>query len=116
MRELDIYNDAFIIVHGDHGSRISLRRANILNQDKLTPEDYRDVFSTLFVIKPPGGKFREHIETISLNVLMKHATMRIIGQNQPEDRPGVDGEVIPFIYLWGKFPLLRQNKDIFASP
>lgn len=116
MRELDIYDDAFIIVHGDHGSGISLNRAHRLNQHKLTPEDYRDVFSTLFVIKPPGGEYLEHTETVSLNVLMKRTTMRIMGKNQPEHIPGVDVEAIPFVYLFGQIPLLRQDKDIFASP
>ena len=116
MRELDIYDDAFIIVHGDHGSGISLNRAHRLNQHKLTPEDYRDVFSTLFVIKPPSGEYREHTETVSLNVLMKRTTMRVLGQNQPEHIHGVDEEAIPFIYLFGQFPLLRQDKDIFARP
>ena len=116
MRELDIYDDAFIIVHGDHGSRISLHRASIINQNLLTPEDYRDVFSTLFAIKSPGGEFREHTETVSLNVLMKRATMGIAGQHQPDSQPGVVREVTPFVYLFGQFPLLRQDKDIFASP
>lgn len=116
MRELDIYDDAFIIVHGDHGSGISLNRAHRLNQNELTPEDYRDVFSTLFVIKPPGGEFREHTETVSLNVLMKRATIGITGQNQSDPLPGVDTEVTPFVYLFGQIPLIKQNMDIFASP
>jgi hypothetical protein len=116
MRELDIFNDAFIVVHSDHGSGVSLHSANRLNQNKLTPEDYRDLYSTLFVVKPPGGEYREYTETVSLNVLMKRTTMRILGQNQPEHIPGVDVEAIPFIYLFGQFPLLRQDKDIFASP
>jgi hypothetical protein len=116
MRELDIYDDAFIIVHGDHGSGLSLHSASRRNQDKLTPEDYRDVYSTLFVIKSPGGEYREHIETVSLNVLMKRATMKIIGQDQPEQITGVDTEVAPFVYLFGQIPLFRQDGDIFASP
>jgi hypothetical protein len=116
MRELGIYDDAFIIVHGDHGSRISLHSAHKLNQEKLTPEDYRDLYSTLFVIKPLGGEYREHKETVSLNVLMKRATIGITGQHQSESLPGVVTEATPFVYLFGQFPLLRQNKDIFASP
>ncbi|MFC1796326.1 hypothetical protein ACFL1V_04445 [Pseudomonadota bacterium] len=116
MRELDLYDDAIIIVHGDHGSAISLHSAHRLNQDKLTPEDYRDLFSTLFAIKLPGGQYREHDETISLNVLMSRTAMEITGKDQPESAFGVITEESPFIYLSGQFPLTRQEIDIFAQP
>jgi len=116
MRELGLYDDAFIVVHGDHGSRISLHSAHQLNRNKLTPEDYRDLFSTLFAIKLPGGKYREHTETVSLNVLMSRAAMEITGQHQSEQGFGVIAEEAPFIYLSGQIPLLRQDIDIFELP
>lgn len=116
LRELGLYNDAFIVVHGDHGSRISLHGAHQLNRNKLTPEDYRDLFSTLFAIKLPGGEFREHTETVSLNVLMSRAAMQITGQDQSDLDFAVIAEDAPFIYLSGQIPLLRQDIDIFAQP
>lgn len=116
MRELGLYDDAFIVVHSDHGSRISLRSAHKLNRNRLTPEDYQDMFSTLFAIKLPGGKYREHTETVSLNVLMSRAAMEITGQYQSELDFGVIAEEVPFIYLSGQIPALRQDIDIFAVP
>ena len=74
------------------------------------------VFFTLFAIKLPGGEYREHTETISLNVLMSRAAMEITGQHQSEPGFGVIAEDAPFIYLSGQFPLLRQDIDIFALP
>jgi len=77
MRDLGLHDDAFIVVHGDQGSRISLRSAVQLNRNKLTHEDCRDLFSTLFAIKLPGGEYREPKQTVSLNVLMGRATQEI---------------------------------------
>ena len=116
MRELGLYDDAFIVVHGDHGSHISLRSPHKLNRNRLTPEDYQDMFSTLFAIKLPGGKYREHTETVSLNVLMSRAAMEITGQDQSEPEFGVIAEEAPFIYLSGQIPALKQDIDIFALP
>jgi hypothetical protein len=116
MRELDLYDDAIILVHGDHGSRISLHSASHHNQGKLTPEDYRDLYSTLFAIKLPGGEFRERTEVVSLNVLMRQATMKITGQLQADSGIGVVNEEVPFIYYSDRIPLLRQDIDIFAIP
>jgi len=116
MRELGLYDDAMIVVHGDHGSIISLHSAHRLNKDRLTPEDYRDLFSTLFAIKLPGGEYVEHTETVSLNELMSRVAMEIKGQNQPEQSSELITEDAPFIYLSGEFPLLRQDIDIFEQP
>lgn len=113
MRRLDLYDDAIIIVHGDHGSRISLHSEHQINRDKLTPEDYRDLFSTLFAIKLPTGHYREHSETISLNELMNKAVLEITGRSAPDASSNRSEDNMPFIYLSGQFPLHRQNLDIF---
>ena len=116
MRELGLYDDAIIVVHGDHGSRISLNGVTYFNRDNLTSEDYRDMYSTLFAIKLPGSEFREHAEPISLDVLMHRAAMEITGNNQSEFRTAEIENGVPFIYLSGKFPLVRQDIDIFSRP
>jgi arylsulfatase A-like enzyme len=51
MKEAGVWNDAIVIVHGDHGSRILQNLAVNKNAARLTPEDLRDAFSTLFVIR-----------------------------------------------------------------
>ena len=44
---------ATIIVHGDHGSRITLRDPIASHFDSLTKSDYVESFSTLFAIRSP---------------------------------------------------------------
>lgn len=46
--------DSVVIVHGDHGSRITARRPAPSNRNLLTPADLRDGFSTLFAVRRPG--------------------------------------------------------------
>jgi hypothetical protein len=54
LKRLGVYDEATIIVHGDHGSRIG-ERAHILDSPpSLTQQDLRDHYSTLLAIKAPG--------------------------------------------------------------
>jgi hypothetical protein len=48
------FKDAVIIVHGDHGSRITITRLMYEHFDRLTSRDLRDSFSTLFAVRAPG--------------------------------------------------------------
>jgi len=54
MKAVGTYEEAIILVHGDHGSRIALIDPTAENLSRLTPEDYIDSFSTLFAAKVPG--------------------------------------------------------------
>lgn len=45
--------DAIVIVHGDHGSRIAKYWPEMMNADRLSSQDYRDAYSTLFAVKSP---------------------------------------------------------------
>lgn len=44
------FQDATIVVHGDHGSRISAGR----NVETMSPRDYVDNYSALYAIRKPG--------------------------------------------------------------
>jgi hypothetical protein len=116
LRESGLYDEATIVVHGDHGSRISLLEPSWSNRHKLTPEDYRDMYSTLFAIKLPDGGYREHTEPVALNVLMSRAAMKISGKDRMDPELIETSEEMPFIYLSGQSPLRRQDIDIFAKP
>jgi hypothetical protein len=116
MRKLGLYDEATIVVHGDHGSRISLHSPSYLNRDNLTPEDYRDVYSVLFAIKQPGGGYREHPETVPLNVLMQRTAKIISRYKKSEEESRNVPEDLPFIYLTDTFPLLRHEINIFEQP
>jgi hypothetical protein len=47
------FERSIILIHGDHGSRIARSYMSSYAQDRLTPDDYRDSFSTLFAFKSP---------------------------------------------------------------
>ena len=53
LKEAGLWQDATIILHGDHGSRISLRDPISGHADQLTPQDMTDLFSALFAIRSP---------------------------------------------------------------
>jgi hypothetical protein len=48
------FERAIILIHGDHGSRITRSPLYAYAHDRLTPDDYQDGFSTLFALKAPG--------------------------------------------------------------
>lgn len=54
MKERGTFDDAVIIVHGDHGSRILLSEPRQKFVNRLTRQDYYDAFSTLYVVKSPA--------------------------------------------------------------
>jgi hypothetical protein len=53
LERLGVYDEATIIVHGDHGSRIGERRFNMVAADSLSDRDLMDHFSTLLAVKMP---------------------------------------------------------------
>lgn len=102
MQLANIYDDSIIILHGDHGSRISIRDPLVKHRDVLTQEDITDHFSTLFAVKIPGKPWSNDSSTQPLEQLMANVTTDITGvantfkQNQPTK----------FVYLEGKKTLL----------
>lgn len=53
LKENGLWDDATIIVHGDHGSKITLRDPVIENIPELTSRDLIDGYSTLYAIRSP---------------------------------------------------------------
>jgi hypothetical protein len=49
-----LFNQAKIIIQGDHGSRLYLKEPTVANRDQLRDSDYVDSFSTLLAVKAPG--------------------------------------------------------------
>ncbi len=57
-----LWDEAVIIVHGDHGSRLSHWQPRYENREQLTAADLVDCYSTLFAMKGPGvvpGYYRQ---------------------------------------------------------
>jgi hypothetical protein len=75
--------------------------------------DLKEIFSTLFAVKYPGGSFSVNNQTTSLNVLMAQTISEITGKTYEELSINVVSEDEPFIYLTDIAPLKRFNVDIF---
>ena len=61
MRKHGIFDDSIIILHGDHGSRISRFEMYAKYLEHISTRDLEDYFSTLFAVKLPNVK--EHYST-----------------------------------------------------
>lgn len=87
LKRLGVYDQATIVVHGDHGSRIG-ERANILDSPpSLTQQDLRDHYSVLLAIKAPGMVPGLRQEPESLQSVF--ATSFLGGQNGDPVAPGL---------------------------
>lgn len=65
LKQLGVYDEATIIVHGDHGSRIG-EHAYRETSEPMTQQDLLDHFSTLFATKAPGIAPGVRAESMSL--------------------------------------------------
>ena len=48
------FDDAIVVIHGDHGARINRRWPTASNREALVESDFLDGFPTLFAVKAPG--------------------------------------------------------------
>ena len=52
-----MWEDAVVILHGDHGSRLNLVEPLPQYEDQLRSRDYMDAFPTLLAVRRPGFQF-----------------------------------------------------------
>jgi hypothetical protein len=71
LEQAGVWRDAQVIVHGDHGSRIARRLPVSENAGRLSPEDFRDYFSTLFAVRMPGTQAEVRRGPRSLQELLR---------------------------------------------
>ena len=107
LRSADLFDSAIIIVHGDHGPRITTLRNLVSNRSNLSQDDLRDYYSTLFAVKLDGQLPAYHQAVIPLEVLMAKTAEAITGQSlaYPEEKP--------FVYLDGFGEDRIMETDIF---
>jgi arylsulfatase A-like enzyme len=115
LKRLDIYEQATIIVHGDHGTGAFVHSPAVYNLERLTGLDLRESYSALFAVKYPGGEGRLIRETKSLNVLMAETAMRIAGKSAEELGIEVVEEPHPFVYLTNSEPFQSVRVDIYSD-
>jgi hypothetical protein len=96
MRKSGMYEDSIIILHGDHGSRISRFELRAKNLDRLSMRDFEDEFSTLFAVKLPGVQAQYSIQKQPIEALLAET----IFPNMKKINQPIDSE--PFFFLRGQ--------------
>jgi hypothetical protein len=91
MKAEGIFDDALIVIHGDHGSRIGPSLVDFENRDLLTPQSYLDAFSTLVAIRAPGYASGYHSGLSNLPLLLREFATG--SQERTPEEPN------PFVYL-----------------
>jgi len=110
-----LFDNATIVIHGDHGSSVYTHSPNIANLNRLTQNDMLAAFSTLFAVKWPGGEHEVIGDVESLNVLMANVAGKVSGNGTGNLINTVDSESEPFIYLTGMEPLQRIFVNIYGG-
>ena len=64
------FDEATIVVQGDHGSRIDRGPPHVANREVLTGADYLDGFSTLFAVKQPDRAPRYDRRVVPIDLLL----------------------------------------------
>jgi len=49
-----VWDDAIVVLHGDHGSRLNMAQPMPSSADQMVASDYMDAFGTLLAVKLPG--------------------------------------------------------------
>lgn len=62
-------SDAVVVIHGDHGARISMYDARYKHRESLTPADYVGTFSTVYSVRAPGVEPGKSLGMISIQNL-----------------------------------------------
>ncbi|HEX7006890.1 MAG TPA: hypothetical protein VF274_07120, partial [Alphaproteobacteria bacterium] len=63
--------DFAVIVHGDHGSRLAATDPDAANAAGLSPQDFRDSYSTLAAVRLPGLKAAYESAPVSVRALVR---------------------------------------------
>ena len=88
--------DAVVLIHGDHGSRIGRTKANAAGRERLTAADYSDYFSTLFAVRGPNRDADYDVEPRALDSLFLDVVRELgIPAADPATPPGVLLDDVP---------------------
>ena len=88
LKEIGVFEDATIVVHGDHGSRIARVAPLTTTPQPLSDEDLADMYSVLFAVRLPSLAPGYRQDLVSLQALFRELFLG----GTPRDRP-------PEIYL-----------------
>jgi len=72
MKKKRMFDNAIIVIHGDHGSRINVvEPKNRSLANPMSDRDFRDAFSTLAAIKTPNSKRKYDLTPITISQLIQ---------------------------------------------
>jgi Sulfatase len=86
LKSLGIYDEATIIIHGDHGSRLAAWRYVSSKPERFSERDKIDDYSTLLAIKAPGIAPGIYDEPVALQQIFAQTFLGGAGAASP--RPG----------------------------
>jgi hypothetical protein len=106
-----IFDRLVIVMHGDHGSKISEHRAHAENEQQLSDADYVDTFSTLFAVKGPGFPAGYDRRIAAVPELLAEVVGREAGDDHTQTKQ------IPYVFLKGDpgKPMLPRPLPVFGD-
>ena len=109
LKDKGLWEEALIIIHGDHGTRISLWPPIPDRKADLSATDYMDYFSTLFAVKGSGIRGGYHRQLLPLDYLFT----RIFRDGLPPGDPDLEDH--PHVFLQDMDKLMeKQSMPPFA--
>lgn len=111
MHAAGTFDDALILIHGDHGSRITLVDPDVIRSDLLSPEDYVDAFSTLFAVKAPEYEPGYDVRFLPINELF--ADVVLYGVHR--EKPGLAAPPFVFLRSEANRPMKQQPMANFGN-
>jgi hypothetical protein len=111
MRTAGIYDRTTIILHGDHGSRISIHRPKLHNEPFLTHDDFVDSFSTLFAVRSPKFEPGYDLRLLPVETLLESA----IGNGETDSRTDPIEEPYVLMFTQTRKPMLRRPMIDFGA-
>ena len=109
-QKVGIYDRLTIVIHGDHGPKISEHRAHAENKEELSRADYVDTFSTLFAVKKPDFPIGYDRRIAAVQDLLGE----VVGWQAGDDP---DTNEIPYVFLKGNLgkPMQRRPFPAFGD-
>lgn len=95
MQAANIYQQAIIVIEGDHGSRITLRNPTISQRHLLSRQDLADCYATLFAVKAPGIKAGIDVGQLPLEVLQARVLKLATGIDLQVDNKNAYVDLLP---------------------
>lgn len=107
MKHAGIFENAVIIIHGDHGSRIMMTEPTIENEQALSDQDIVDGYSTLFAVKFPTHYGHYDSKPYPLEFLLQEKVVKPLLGEKERATPS-----IPFVFLQSEDPAITDLKPI----